>query len=90
MSLPIALNHGYCSILLQVSPNGISTDEPLKFRNGSIDAVIDTGNNLVAVGQYVWFRVNDNTVVVNYDNATYYISRETDIVFIEDEVVTPP
>ena len=46
MALPIALNHGWCSILLQVSPNSILSNEPFRVKNGIISAVIDTGKDL--------------------------------------------
>lgn len=87
MSLPVTLEPGYCSILEKVSPNGVSASDATMTTVGIVDAIIDTGNNLVSVDQYVWFKINEHTNKVLYETDTYFIVKETDVLMIENPPV---
>jgi len=89
MALPVDLTAGWASIILQQSPNGISGTNSMLEKFGVISAVIPTVRPELEAGQSIMFKVHDNTTTVIYDNDTYYLIEEKDIVFIEQEV-TPP
>lgn len=89
MALPVSLTSGWASIILQVSPNGITAinegNEPI-ILFGLISSVTPNGRPELASGQNVIFETKQNQKKVIYSNDTYYLVKQEDIIFIENPV----
>lgn len=94
MSLPVVLLPGQVSIMPKPSPNSITPNpdaiNKLLSRVGLVDAVDNTGTSQVSAGQYVWYRVRDEQIIVAYGNKNYTIINQDDIKFVENPFIPPP
>lgn len=79
--LPCRLYPGYVSIYGAKSINNITA--PQGFQFGKVNQIYDNVPGTVSVDQSVLFR-NDESIIVAYSGAQYFLIPENKIVLIED------